>query len=129
VSEKATVKTGANGSNPFEGATIFPNPTFQANVDKTITNHPELKEKLDKVRNIGAATWIDSMANISKMEPILKAAQGKDQVVMFVVYDLPNRDCAANSSNGEIHCENETCTEGLNNYKQNYVDKVVGILK
>lgn len=78
---------------------------------------------------MGAATWIDSMAHISLMEPILKAAQGKDQLVMFVVYDLPNRDCAAGSSNGEIPCADEQCYDGLNTYKTQYVDKVVEQLK
>jgi cellulase/cellobiase CelA1 len=65
---------GGNGANPFEGRSIFANPTYQSNVDKTIQDHPEIKDKLEKVRNIGAATWIDSMANIAKMEPVLKAA-------------------------------------------------------
>merc|ERR1712194_971147 len=54
-----------------------------------------------------------------------KAAQGKEDVVMFVVYDLPNRDCDAGASNGEINCEDSTCTEGLNTYKTQYVGKVV----
>jgi len=48
---------------------------------------------------------------------------------MFVVYDLPNRDCDAGASNGEINCEDSTCTEGLNTYKTQYVDKVVEVLK
>ena len=64
---------------------------------------------MNKVRDIGAATWIDSMANIAKIEPVLKGAQGSGQLVMFVVYDLPNRDCSAGSSNGEILCEDSTC--------------------
>lgn len=98
-------------------------------MDKTIADHPEIKDKLQKVRDIGAANWIDSMANISKMEPILQGAQGKTDVVMFVIYDLPNRDCDAGASNGEITCADNTCSEGLNTYKTQYVDKVVEILK
>jgi cellulose 1,4-beta-cellobiosidase len=47
---------------------------------------------------------------------------------MFVIYDLPNRDCAALASNGEILCEDATCAQGLNTYKTQYVDKVVAIL-
>ena len=129
VSDASIQKMGGNGANPFEGRNIFANPTFQANVDKTIQNHPEIKDKLEKVRNIGAATWIDSMANIAKMEPVLQAAQGKDDVVMFVVYDLPNRDCDAGASNGEIDCEDSNCANGLNTYKTQYVDKVVEVLK
>jgi cellulose 1,4-beta-cellobiosidase len=129
VTDEKIVKMGGNGANPFEGRSIFANPTFQANVDKTIQDHPEIKDKLEKVRNIGAATWIDNMANIAKMEPVLKAAQGKQDVVMFVIYDLPNRDCDAGASNGEITCEDSNCAQGLNTYKTQYVDKVVEILK
>lgn len=129
VTDDNIQKMGGNGANPFQGRNIFANPTFQANVDKTIQNHPEIKDKLEKVRNIGAATWIDSMANIAKMEPVLQAAQGKDDVVMFVVYDLPNRDCDAGASNGEIDCEDSNCANGLNTYRTQYVDKVVEVLK
>jgi cellulose 1,4-beta-cellobiosidase len=69
------------------------------------------------------------MANIAKIEPVLKGAQGKNQVVMFVVYDLPNRDCSAGSSNGEIMCEDSGCSKGLETYKTQYVDKVVAEFK
>jgi cellulose 1,4-beta-cellobiosidase len=30
---------------------------------------------------------------------------GRKQTVLFIVYDLPNRDCAASASNGEICCD------------------------
>ena len=88
-----------------------------------------MKDQLQKVRDVGAATWIDSMANIAKVEPVLKGAQGKNQVVMFVIYDLPNRDCSAGSSNGEIKCKDNECAEGLQTYQSQYVDKIVEILK
>lgn len=63
------------------------------------------------------------------MEPVLQGAQGKNEVVMFVIYDLPNRDCSAGASNGEITCKDATCADGLNTYKTQYVDKVVAVLK
>lgn len=44
---------------------------------------------------------------------------------MFVIYDLSNRDCSAGSSNGEIHCEDNSCSLGLNTYKTQYLDKVI----
>lgn len=69
------------------------------------------------------------MKNIEKVEPILKGAQGKNQLAMFVIYDLPNRDCSAGSSNGEITCEDSTCANGLQTYKSQYVDKIVEIFK
>ena len=50
------------------------------------------------------------MANIAKIEPVLKGAQAAGEMAMFVIYDLPNWDCSAGSSNGEIHCEDNSCT-------------------
>lgn len=118
----------ANSSNPFTGAKILANPTFTANVKQTETDHPSDAAILRATEDIGAATWIDTMANIAKMEPVLQAAQKSGGLPMFVIYDLPNRDCAALASNGEILCEDSTCAQGLNTYKTEYVDKVVAIL-
>lgn len=43
---------------------------------------------------------------------------------IFVVYDLPDRDCAAAASNGEYSIANN----GIANYK-NYIDTIVTIVK
>jgi cellulose 1,4-beta-cellobiosidase len=48
---------------------------------------------------------------------------------MIVVYDLPNRDCSANASNGEILCEDSQCKNGLGKYKREYIDAIVEVLK
>jgi cellulose 1,4-beta-cellobiosidase len=114
-----------NTANPFSGKVEQPNPTFTANVVKTEADHQELKCKLENVKNIGAATWIDSMKNIEKIEPVLQGAKASGDIAMFIVYDLPNRDCSAGSSNGEITCEDNNCATGLNTYKTQYVDKVI----
>lgn len=42
----------------------------------------------------------------------------------FVVYDLPNRDCAALASNGEYTIEND----GVNKYRA-YIDAIAAIIK
>lgn len=42
----------------------------------------------------------------------------------FVVYDLPDRDCAAAASNGEFSIANN----GVNNYK-GYIDNITSIVK
>ena len=65
------------------------------------------------------------MENIAKIAPVLEGAKSTGNVPMFVVYDLPNRDCAALASNGEINCEDNTCAKGLDTYKTQYVDKVI----
>jgi len=56
-----------------------------------------------------------------------------------MVYDLPNRDCNAHASNGEICCKYNTdgtcdysysgsCDDGLNEYKTEYIDVFAEIL-
>ena len=44
--------------------------------------------------------------------------------IMLVIYDLPNRDCAAAASNGELLI----AEDGLNRYKTEYIDPIVEIL-
>lgn len=60
---------------------------------------------------VASAYWIDVKSKVTgdgtgSMEGILKDASAMDgrQLVTFIVYDLPNRDCKAKASNGEICC-------------------------
>ena len=55
-----------------------------------------------------------------------KNAAGASPPIMgaFVVYDLPNRDCAALASNGEL----QVADDGLNKYKK-YIDSIAAIIK
>jgi cellulose 1,4-beta-cellobiosidase len=55
-----------------------------------------------------------------------KNAAGASPPIMgaFVVYDLPNRDCAALASNGEY----QVAQDGLTKYKA-YVDSIAAIIK
>jgi cellulose 1,4-beta-cellobiosidase len=56
---------------------------------------------------------------------IRKANQaGGNYAGQFVVYDLPERDCAAAASNGEYSLDND----GVNNYK-NYINKIKTIIQ
>lgn len=59
--------------------------------------------------------------NIKKLN-----AAGASPPVMgtFVVYDLPNRDCAADASNGEY----EVADGGVAKYKT-YIDDIAALLK
>lgn len=68
---------------------------------------------------------MDSVAKVPSIATTLTDAvavqksSGVTQVVTFVVYDLPNRDCAAAASNGEFTVANN----GLANYK-GYIDSI-----
>jgi len=60
--------------------------------------------------------------------------------VTLIVYDLPNRDCHAKASNGEICCNPNAdgtcnyvmggdCAAGLTKYKTGYIDPLVAVFK
>jgi len=61
-------------------------------------------------------------------------------MVTLIVYDLPNRDCRAKASNGEICCHANDdgtcnydmggdCSAGIEDYKKNYIDVFAKHLK
>ena len=54
----------------------------------------------------------------------IQSSTGKKQLVQIVVYDLPDRDCAAKASNGEFSIANN----GQANY-YNYIDQIVAQVK
>jgi cellulose 1,4-beta-cellobiosidase len=54
-----------------------------------------------------------------------KNAAGSKLMGTFVVYNLPDRDCAALASNGELAIDQD----GANKYKTEYVDKIAAIIQ
>ncbi|KAG8733431.1 Beta-glucosidase cel3A [Ceratobasidium sp. 423] len=81
--------------------------------------------KAATVANIPTFTWLDVRAKVPTLGTYLADAQakyestGKKQLVQIVVYDLPDRDCHAKASNGELTSANGG--EAL--YKQ-YIDDI-----
>jgi cellulose 1,4-beta-cellobiosidase len=75
-----------------------------------------------RVGDIGTFLWLDTIANIERLEPALVDVPC-DEIVGLVIYDLPGRDCAAKASNGELKVGE------INRYKTEYIDKVASILK
>jgi len=135
-------------NNPFSSGNFYVNPSYQQELDTSIaTATGTVKTTLTAMRNVASAYWIDVMAKISgsgtkTVEGILKDASSKSPIptVVFIVYDLPNRDCHAKSSNGEICCVNNTdgtcnydqggdCAQGIMIYKTQYIDPLVAVFK
>jgi cellulose 1,4-beta-cellobiosidase len=131
--------------NPFEGKTLYVNPTYQENLEFSIsTASGSAKENLKKMRNISSAYWIDIKAKLHgddtwSLEGILNDAADKGHMVTVLAYNLPNRDCAADASMGEMCCKyledgrcdysfSGSCEAGLNEYKSDYIDKYADIL-
>ena len=92
---------------------------------------------MSKVAQYPTAVWLDRIATVTggtgvthTMDWYLDQAlaqqtsSGKQVVAEFVVYDLPNRDCSALASNGELLIAND----GLNQYKTKYIDPIYSLI-
>lgn len=89
-----------------------------------------LKAKALEVAKVPNFIWLDVVAKVPTLGTYLASASalgkssGNPQLVQIVVYDLPDRDCAANASNGEF----SIADNGEANY-HNYIDQIVAQIK
>ena len=122
-----------HSGNPFKGHKFFINPYYTAEVDAAIAQMSDssLIQKAEKMKEYSNAIWLDNMENMhSWLERNLKAAlaeqnqTGQTVLTVFVVYDLPGRDCHALASNGEL-LANDADYE---RYKSEYIDIIAGHL-
>jgi len=138
----------ALAENPFSGKKFYINPANQKEYDASIllAKSKPIRQALEAMKDVPSAYWIDKKAKIrgnstSTVEGILKDASSRSpaQLVVFIWYDLPNRDCAAHASNGEICCTRSpdgtcdydtqsNCTDGIKEYEQEYTDPFVSVL-
>jgi len=135
-------------NNPLEGVTFYVHPSFQAEIDTSIANSTgQIKTTLQRMRTVPSAYWVDVKSKIKgatstdTVEGILadSAKNSPPHLVVFIVYDLPNRDCHAKASNGEICCTYNAdktcnydvggdCAAGLTDYKTNYIDPFAALV-
>jgi len=98
--------------NPFAGAAFYIDPAYVAKVEATIGAQPARAAQLRKVEASPTAIWIDSVAKVASVARTLDDALAQQQhggvsvVTVFVLYDLPERDCSAQASSGELSVEN-----------------------
>jgi len=124
-----STSTPAHAVNPFTGSTWYVNPDYTAEVAASVAGATgTLKSQMQLVGQQSTGVWLDRIAaiyggsgNSSRMslEAHLRAALSQESgstpiLVPIVVYDLPNRDCAALASNGELTVSNN----GLTYYEQ-----------
>ncbi|HEY3595497.1 MAG TPA: glycoside hydrolase family 6 protein [Polyangiaceae bacterium] len=112
--------------NPFEGARFYVNPGFVQEVEQTAATLPAKSALLRKVEPYSTAVWIDEIAHIDRVAQTLDGAAAEQKsanapvLSVFVVYDLPNRDCAANASAGEL----AVGEEGERRYRAEFIDAI-----
>jgi cellulose 1,4-beta-cellobiosidase len=94
--------------NPFQGARFYVDPEFAKMVARVPTTGPEDAARMKKVASYPTAVWLESLETAKLAGPTLddalkqEAGGGGPIVPVFVVYNLPNRDCAAEGSRGEL---------------------------
>ena len=124
--------------NPFAGATGYVNTAWQAQVNQAADSAGgTLGNQMRVVGEQSTAVWMDRIgaiegpANGMGLADHLNAAVQQDAangaspvVIQVVVYDLPNRDCAALASNGELLI----AENGLARYRTEYIDPIRAIL-
>ncbi|KAJ6502087.1 cellobiohydrolase II [Mycena sanguinolenta] len=130
----ASAPTGSqtpDAGNPFLGHNIYLTPFYAAEVAAAAANLTGTSQtKALSVAKIPTFTWFDTVAKVPSLGTYLAdaSAQGKSSgtpmIVQIIVYDLPDRDCAAAASNGEFSIANN----GQANYF-NYIDQLVAQIK
>ena len=120
--------------NPFNAATGYVNPDWQGRVNAQASTTPEpVAGQMRAIAGQPTAIWLDRIAAITAGRGLAghldaavaqDAANGLDAVaVTLVLYDLPNRNCAASEGSSEL-----TLQGGLNRYKMEFIDAIRGIL-
>ena len=111
--------------NPFVGATYFVNPDYASRLESAASTHPGEAAAIRKLAHVPTAVWLDTIERAQGVSSVLQtaaqqAAGGPPALTVFVVYDLPNRDCSAKSSGGELSTE----AGGEQRYKSEFIDKI-----
>ena len=107
--------------NPFVGARWYVDPVWSAKAAAEVGG--------DKVARFNTAVWMDRIGAIDPAEGFglrdhLDAALEQNaNLIQVVVYDLPNRDCHALASNGEL----KQGADGTARYRTEYVDALATI--
>ncbi|PYI25863.1 1,4-beta-D-glucan cellobiohydrolase C [Aspergillus indologenus CBS 114.80] len=135
VSTTTATTTASPSGNPFSGYQLYVNPYYSSEVASLAI--PSLTGTLSSLQAAATAAakvpsfvWLDVAAKVPTMATYLadikaQNAAGANPPIagQFVVYDLPDRDCAALASNGEYSIANN----GVANYKA-YIDSIRKVL-
>ncbi|VUC31355.1 unnamed protein product [Clonostachys rosea] len=122
--------TATWSGNPYSGVDLFANSYYASEVSTLAI--PSLSGAMAtaaaKVANVPSYMWLDTFSKTPLMRSTLadirtKNRAGGNYAGQFVVYDLPDRDCAAAASNGEY----SIIDGGVAKYKT-YIDTIRSII-
>ena len=121
-SSSSVGSVGPRMDNPFVDARWYIDPIWSAKAQAETNG--------SKIAKYNTAVWMDRIGAIAPtdgsygLRDHLDAALAQNaNVIQVVVYDLPNRDCHALASNGEL----KQGAEGSARYKTEYVDAIAAI--
>ncbi|KAI5784694.1 1, 4-beta cellobiohydrolase [Geopyxis carbonaria] len=132
----AAVLPPCNANNPFLHRTQYANSAYAAKLEQTIASFTAQNDTLNaaRTRTVQSAStfiWISDFAGVRSFETHLAEAQragrrtpGKKLLVPFVVYNLPDRDCSAKASAGELSLDDG----GEEKYRL-FVDEVAAAIR
>eukprot|EP00483_Globobulimina_turgida_P001898 UN01900 len=122
------------GQNPYQGATVYVQQAYVKEVQGSINAHPSQAALLKKYQNVPVFYWIDSISRIKNLTTVMDGALAQANngsakvVVQIIIYDVPDRDCSAAASNGEITCADNACAAGIQKYQTQYIDPIYNII-
>ena len=113
--------------NPFLGAEFFIDRGYGEKVAASKkAAPPELAKKMAQLERVPTALWLTTIDSVSRLPPWLDAAAAQQKkskkpvVPIVVLYDLPNRDCSAKSSAGEL----DAADAGETRYRSEFIDVI-----
>lgn len=117
----------AEPGNPFANVRYYINPDYLKKVEAAAASAtPADAAAMRKVEAYPTAIWLDSIAQAQTITRYLDDAlqqqtrTGQPTLTVFVVYDLPNRDCSARASAGELSVKED----GEARYKAEFIDVI-----
>jgi cellulose 1,4-beta-cellobiosidase len=117
--------------NPFAGARLYVNPDYAAEVREVEAAHPESAGLLQKVEALPTAVWESWISDTKEVPRHLDEARrqqragGPPVVPVFVLYDLPGRDCNAAASAGELGLD----AAGEARYQHDFIDPIAAAFR
>ena len=137
-------------ANPYSGAMVYVSPDYAAEVATAEAAEPSLAGQMATVAKQPTFVWLDRIAAVAggsvnngrmslqdHINAAVAQANGADIVVQLVIYDLPDRDCAAAASNGELSIAGGDIPKGyttaltgtgIEEYENDYITPIYNIL-
>jgi hypothetical protein len=120
---------GNRDVNPFLGKNYYANSHYAQELETAkaaflARNDTLNAARVTTIQRTGTFVWVTSVSGLSNIPSAIAEARAeqrrtrKPQIVELVLYDLPDRDCAAGASAGEF----SSADGGLDKYKTLFVD-------